>query len=79
MENIEYTWNELNDEGVSFTFNNIKLTSLAGPEEIDGSGKYWSPARGDDGKDYDLTWKINSSCGIDSFTLMESTEAEYNK
>ncbi|GHV75650.1 hypothetical protein AGMMS49942_04710 [Spirochaetia bacterium] len=79
MEHIEYTWNELNDEAVYFTVNGVKLTSLSGPEDIKGSEKFWSPARGDDGKDYDLTWESNKSYDIESFILLDASVAEHSK
>ncbi|GHU63532.1 hypothetical protein FACS189445_6750 [Spirochaetia bacterium] len=79
MEHIEYTWSELNDEDITFTFNDVKLTSIAGPEEINGSENFWSPARGDDGKDYDLTWNVNRSNGLEFFVLLEATVAEHSK
>jgi hypothetical protein len=77
-EKVEYTWSELNDEAVSFTFNGVKLTSLAGPDEGE-NGKYWSPARGDDGKDYDLTWKSNKSYDIESFILLDASVSEHSE
>lgn len=74
---IEYTWNELENENVSFITSGKKLTSLAGPEKNDNSVFYWSPAIDETGTPFDLHWKQSGSFGgYDFFSLVDSSPSD---
>jgi hypothetical protein len=74
---IEYTWNELEKENLSFMISGKKLTSLAGPEKADVGDLYWSPAFDEAGKPFDLYWKHSGCFGdADFFTLAHFTPSD---
>jgi hypothetical protein len=70
---LEYTWNELENENVCFTVNGKKLISMGGP---DFSGKkdglYWSPAADENRNLYDVYWKHSGNFGNSEFFTLVS-------
>jgi hypothetical protein len=69
MEKLEYTWSELEEEGLVLFLDGKKFTSLGGPEESSSDAYYWSPALDEDGVTYDLTWIKNGMGNTESFVL----------
>lgn len=68
---IEYTWNELENEKIRIAINGKKLISLSGPEKIDNTDLYWTPALDEDGNPYDLYWEQSESfCDAEFFSFV---------
>jgi hypothetical protein len=66
---VEYSWKELEEEGLDFIFEGKKFTSLGGPEEGTSQDYLWSPAVDENGQPYDLTWIRRGIGYTESFVL----------
>jgi len=71
---IEYTFNELENEAVRFSFNGKSLVSMGGPEETGRPGVFWSPAIDSNGINYDLFWAQSGRFGDCVFYTLQGGE-----
>ncbi|WP_461255791.1 hypothetical protein [Treponema sp. R80B11-R83G3] len=73
--NIEYTFNELENENVYFPFDGKTLFSMGAPEETKKPGIFWSPAITEDGTPFDLYWERSGRWGSSEFFTLQNGEA----
>jgi hypothetical protein len=63
----EYTWNELNDEGIEISMGGHQYRVLNGPEEL--TGGWWAPGLDEAGKPWDLYFERSGIGLTESFQL----------
>jgi hypothetical protein len=69
----EYTWNELNDEGLPLAMNGHTLTALAGPELLGDT--WWAPGTDEAGKPWDLYFEKRGFGETEGFALTAADAA----